>query len=152
MAKSAVRLQVVQVGVFAAMALLAVRAAQVQLLEGRRWAEEAQAQRTERIVLQARRGALTDRHGTPLALTQETYHVGVAANELRDPAKDAPRVARQLRLPTPEVQRGLRRRYAYFAGPYSTLDVQPLRPVRGVHLEPVLNRFHPAPDLARPVH
>src|SRR6267143_2418849 len=98
MARSAVRLQVVQVGVFAAMALLAVRAAQVQLLEGRRWAEEAQAQRTERIVLQARRGTLTDRHGTPLAVTQETYHVGIAPNELRDPARDAALIARQLSL------------------------------------------------------
>src|SRR5437879_5255474 len=151
MAKLAVRLRAVEIVVGGALVCIAGRAAQLQLLEGRRWAEEARAQRTEHIVLPARRGALTDRHGTPLALTQETYHVGVAANELRDPAKDAPRVARQLRLPTPEVQRALRRRYAYFAGPYSTLDVQPLRPVRGVHLEPVLNRFYPAPDLARPV-
>ena len=70
MAKPAVRLRVVELGVFVALALLAVRAAQVQLLEGRRWAEEAQAQRTERIVLQARRGTLSDRHGTPLALTR----------------------------------------------------------------------------------
>src|SRR3989449_5567271 len=88
---------------------------------------------------------------SPLALTQETYHVGVAANELRDPVKDVPRIARRLRLATAEVQRALRRRYAYFAGPYSVIDVQPLRAVRGVHLEPVLNRFYPAPDLARPV-
>src|SRR2546422_7861462 len=151
MAKLAVRLRAVEIVVGGALVCIAGRAAQLQLLEGRRWAEEARAQRTEHIVLPARRGALTDRHGTPLALTQETYHVGVAANELRDPAKDAPRVARQLRLPTPEVQRALRRRYAYFGGPYSTLDVQPLRAVRGVHLEPVLNRFYPAPDLARPV-
>src|SRR5438132_1583134 len=132
MAKLAVRLRAVEIVVGGALVCIAGRAAQLQLLEGRRWAEEARAQRTEHIVLPARRGALTDRHGTPLALTQETYHVGVAANELRDPAKDAPRVARQLRLPTPEVQRALRRRYAYFGGPYSTLDVQPLRAVRGV--------------------
>src|SRR5438445_11109777 len=140
MAKPAARLRAVEVVAGGALVCIAGRAAQLQLLEGRRWAAEARAPRTEHIVLSARRGALTDRHGTPLALTQETYHVGVAANELRDPAKDAPRVARQLRLPTPEVQRVLRRRYAYFAGPYSTLDVQPLRAVRGVHLEPVLNR------------
>src|SRR5439155_21472829 len=43
--------------------LLLGRAAQVQLLQGRRWAEEARARRTERIVLPARRGALLDRHG-----------------------------------------------------------------------------------------
>src|SRR3989441_5008797 len=149
MAKSAVRLQVVQVGVFAALALLAVRAAQVQLLEGRRWAEEAQAQRTERIVLHARRGTLSDRHGTPLALTQETYHVGVAPNELRDPGGDGAVIARQLGLSATAGQQALRKRYAYFAGPFSAPEVQPLRGVRGVHLEPVVNRFYPAPELAR---
>ena len=151
MAKLAVRLRAVEVVVGGALVCIAGRAAQLQLLEGRRWAEEARAQRTEHVALPARRGALTDRHGTPLALTQETYHVGVAVNELRDPAKDVPRIARRLRLATADVQRALRRRYAYFAGPYSVIDVQPLRAVRGVHLEPVLNRFYPAPDLARPV-
>src|SRR2546425_9711446 len=84
MARPAVRIQVVEFGVLAGLALLVGRAAQVQILHGRRWAEEAQAQRTERIVLQARRGTLYDRHGTPLAVTQETYHVGIAPNELRD--------------------------------------------------------------------
>src|SRR5256886_1607385 len=151
MAKLAVRLRAVEVVVGGALVCIAGRAAQLQLLEGRRWAEEARAQRTEHVALPARRGALTDRHGTPLALTQETYHVGVAVNELRDPAKDVPRIARRLRLATADVQRALRRRYAYFAGPYSVIDVQPLRAVRAVHLEPVLNRFYPAPDLARPV-
>jgi cell division protein FtsI (penicillin-binding protein 3) len=43
----------------------------------------------------------------------------------------------------------LRKRYAYFAGPYSALEVQPLRTVRGVHLEAVLNRFYPDPSVAR---
>ena len=148
MAKPAVRLEFVERGVFAVLALLVVRAAQVQLLEGRRWAEAAQAQRTERIVLQARRGTLSDRHGTPLALTQETYHVGVAPNELRDAARDGALIARQLGL-TGRWQEALRRRYAYFAGPFSALEVRPLRSIRGVHLEAVVNRFYPAPELAR---
>ena len=149
MAKPAVRLEFVERGVFVALALLVVRAAQVQLLEGRRWAEAAQAQRTERIVLQARRGTLSDRHGTPLALTQETYHVGVAPNELRDPARDGALIARQLGLAARGWQEALHRRYAYFAGPFSALEVRPLRSIRGVHLEAVVNRFYPAPELAR---
>jgi cell division protein FtsI (penicillin-binding protein 3) len=148
MAKLIVRLQVVEIGVCLGLALLVARAAEVQLLQGRRWAEEAQAQRTERIVLAARRGALLDRHGTPLALTQETYHVGVAPNELRDPAKDGALIARQLALSARAWSQALRRRYAYFAGPFSALEVQPLRSVRGVHFEPVLNRFYPAPEMA----
>jgi cell division protein FtsI (penicillin-binding protein 3) len=149
MARPAVRLQVVEIGVFVAVALLALRAAQVQLLQGRRWAEEAQAQRTERIVLQARRGTLSDRHGTPLALTQETYHVGIAPNELRDPARDGAVIARQLGLARGAWPQLLHKRYAYLAGPFSALEIQPLRGVRGVHLEAVVNRFYPAPDLAR---
>src|SRR2546422_7026937 len=109
----------------------------------------SQAQRTERIVLQARRGTLYDRHGTPLAVTQETYHVGIAPNELRDPTADGALISRRLGLTARAWQLALRRRYAYFAGPYSALEVQPLRSVRGVHLEPVLNRFYPDPAVAR---
>src|SRR6266446_6778111 len=125
MARPAVRIQVVQFGVLLGLALLVGRAAQVQILQGRRWAEEAQAQRTERIVLQARRGAL------------------------RDPAADGALISRRLGLAAPTWQQALRRRYAYFAGPYSALEVQALRSVRGVHLEPVLNRFYPDPSVAR---
>src|SRR5437870_6091722 len=149
MARPAVRIQVVEFGVLVGLALLVGRAVQVQILHGRRWAEEAQAQRTERIVLQARRGALYDRHGTPLAVTQETYHVGIAPNELRDPTADGALISRRLGLTAGAWQLALRRRYAYFAGPYSALEVQPLRSVRGVHLEPVLNRFYPDPAVAR---
>src|SRR5207245_489272 len=82
----------------------------------------AQVHRTERIVLPARRGTLSDRHGTPLALTQETYHVGVAPNELRDPARDGALIARQLGL-TGRWQEALHKRYAYLAGPFSALEV-----------------------------
>src|SRR5216117_1422047 len=149
MARPAVRLRVVEACVFLGLLLLLSRAAQVQLLQGRRWAEEARAQRTERIVLAARRGALLDRHGAPLALTQETYHVGVAPNELRDPAQDGELIARRLGISGRAWQQALRQRYAYFAGPYSALEVEPLRRVRGVHLEPMPSRFYPAPALAR---
>src|SRR5216117_2965710 len=148
MAKLAVRLQVIQAAMFVGLVALIGRAAQVQLVQGKRWASEAQIQRTEHIVLSARRGALLDRYGTPLALTQETYHVGVAPNELRDPVKDGALIARRLALSARAWSQALRRRYAYFAGPFSALEVQPLRNVRGVHFEPVLNRFYPAPEMA----
>jgi len=150
-AKPLVRLAVVEIGIGAALLALMLRAGQVQLLEGRRYAAAARAQRTERVVLDARRGTLSDRHGLGLALTQETYHVGIAPNELRDPPRDAAIIARQLRLARSDVDRGLRRRYAWFAGPFTTADVQPLRTMRGIHLEPLLRRFYPSPDFARAV-
>jgi len=151
MAKPLVRLRVVEIGVGVALLALVLRAAQVQLVEGRRYAAAAKRQRTEHVVLDARRGTLFDRHGTAIALTQETYHVGIAPNELRDPARDAATIARQLRLPQSDVQRGLRKRYAWFAGPFTALEVQPLRTLRGVHLEPVLRRFYPSREFARAV-
>ena len=151
MAKPLVRLRVVEIALGAALLALVLRAAQVQLLEGRKYAAAAKSQRTERVVLEARRGTLFDRHGLGLALTQETYHVGIAPNELRDPPRDAATIARRLHLAPRDVDRGLRRRYAWFAGPYTTLEVQPLRSMRGVHLEPVLRRFYPSPEFARAV-
>ena len=152
MAKLPVRLQVIEGALLLGLIALVGRAAQVQLIQGNRWSTEARVQRTEQIVLAARRGALSDRHGKPLALTQETYHLGVAPNELRDPERDAEILARQLRVPLTDIRVALRKRYAYFAGPFTTVQVRPLRALRGVHLEPVVNRFYPQPDLGAGGH
>lgn len=150
MAKPAVRMQVVQFVMLAGLLAVLARSAQVQLMQGGQWAAEARQQRTERVVLEARRGTLFDRHGTPLALTQETYHVGVAANELRDPQQDAVTIARALKLSPFAVRSDLHsKRYAYFFGPFSAIQVQDIRNLHGVHLEPVLRRFYPEPSFAR---
>jgi cell division protein FtsI/penicillin-binding protein 2 len=151
MAKSVVRLQALEIAILAGLAGVLARSAEVQVLHGRRYAAEVRAQRTESVTLDARRGGLFDRNGTAIALTQETYHVGVAPNELRDPASDALAIARALRLSPVAVRERLRKRYAYFSGPYGALDVRAIRELRGVHLEAVLNRFYPAPDFARAV-
>lgn len=149
MARPAVRIQVVQWVLLGLLAALVARAAQVQLLQGERWAARAQARRTDRIVLPARRGTLFDRSGMPLAVTQETYHVGIARNELRRPSADWAVIARRLGLSERAVRRARDRRYAYFAGPFTAVQVEPLRAIRGVHLEPLLNRFYPSADLAQ---
>src|SRR3989442_15302007 len=149
MARPAVRIQTIQVLMLLALLGLVGRAAQVQLVQGKGWADEARASRTERIVLGARRGTLSDRHGTPIARTLETYHVGVAPNELRDPRRDGAAIAEALRLSPVQWQQALHKRYAYFGGPYSAITVDPIRAIRGVHLEPVLNRFYPSAALAR---
>jgi cell division protein FtsI (penicillin-binding protein 3) len=151
MAKPLVRLGFVEVGLGLALLALVLRAAQVQLIKGRTYAASAAKQRTERVVLEARRGTLFDRHGTAIALTQETYHAGVAPNELRDPRRDVATIARQLRLDPRDVERAMQRRYAWFAGPFTAQEVQPIRSMRGVHLEPVLRRFYPSQEFARAV-
>lgn len=151
MAKPIARIRVLELGIFAGLVLVLGRAAQLQLVEGRRWAEQAREQRTVTEVLRARRGALYDRHGSPLALTQEFYRVGVAPNELREPSRAARQVAAALGLPSRRVRQDLRtRKWAYYAGPYSALQVDSIRRLRGVYAEGLYLRNYPARELARP--
>jgi cell division protein FtsI (penicillin-binding protein 3) len=151
MAQPVTRVRIVQ-GAFAlAIVALLARSAQVQLVDGAEHAAAAAAQRTERVELPARRGGIYDRNGVTLALTQEVFHVGVAPNELANKARDAQAIARHLRRPASDVRRRLQRRYAYFHGPYTSVEIEPLRAMRGVHLTTELIRFYPAPELAAPI-
>lgn len=149
MAKPVVRLRVVQVAFGLAVVAVVVRAAQVQVVQGAAFREQARGQRTEHVVLPARRGTIYDRNGVPLALTREVYHVGVAPRELRHRPQDARAIASALRLSRQSVDRALQREYAYFGGPYGATQVAPLRAVRGVHLTGELVRFYPSGDFAR---
>jgi cell division protein FtsI (penicillin-binding protein 3) len=148
-AKPAVRLGVVQVAFGLAIVAVVARAAQVQLVEGAAYRAKAREQRTERVVLPARRGAIYDRNGVPLALTRDVYRVGVAPRELRDRSRNAAAIARALGVSRRAVDRALRRPYAYFGGPYTASRVEPLRAVRGVHLTHELQRFYPSAEFAR---
>jgi cell division protein FtsI (penicillin-binding protein 3) len=152
MSRSAARIAAVQVCFALGIAAIVARAAQLQLVQGGRWAAEAERQRTERSVLPARRGAIYDRNGEPLAVTQEFYHVGVAANELEDRRAAVRLLARQLGLPIGVVEREIsRKRWAYWHGPYTATQVHPLRSIKGIHLDGSYRRFDPTLGLARAV-
>lgn len=135
--------------VLAALAVVA-RAAQLQLLQGPHWSSRAGQQHTATISLPARRGALLDRNGVPLAISQETFAVGVAPRELDDPARAARSLAATTGRPATEIARQLRgsRVWIEWPGPYTWEQVRPLRELRGVHLTRKLERFYPRPQLA----
>ncbi len=152
MTRFAARIATVQCCFALGVAAIVARAAQLQLVQGGRWAAEAEQRRTERSVLPARRGAIYDRHGVPLAVTQEFYHVGVAANELEDRRAAIRLLARQLGRSAQAVEREMsRQRWAYWHGPYTATQVQPLRGVRGIHLDGNYRRFDPTRGLARAI-
>jgi cell division protein FtsI (penicillin-binding protein 3) len=153
MAKPSARIAVVQFGFALGVLAIVARAAQLQLFQGPRWAEQAARQRTERAVLPAKRGGLYDRNGVPLALTQEFYHVGVAPNELVDPRSAGRQLARSLGIQSGTVWRDLRsgKRWIYYHGPYTATQVQPLRDLEGIHLSRDFQRFYPSRSLARPI-
>jgi cell division protein FtsI (penicillin-binding protein 3) len=150
-AKPEVRLTIVGLGLAVGLAALMARAAQVQLVDGGKYAAQAESQRTDSVELPARRGTLYDRAGVPLATTQEVFHVGLDPRELRDRTADARRVARQLGLSESEVRRALRKKYAHFEGPFSAAQVLPLRGMAGVYLTTDLVRSYPDPDFAQPI-
>jgi cell division protein FtsI (penicillin-binding protein 3) len=153
MAKPTTRIAVVQLGFALAVLAILARAAQLQLFQGRRWAEQAARQRTERAVLPAKRGGLFDRTGVPLALSQEFYHVGVAPNELANARAAGRQLIRCLGVTPATVWRDLRagKRWIYYHGPYTATQVQPLRQLDGIHLSRDFQRFYPSQGLARPI-
>jgi cell division protein FtsI (penicillin-binding protein 3) len=152
MARFAARVRVVEAVLALTAVIVIARAAQLQLMQGGQWRTEAERVRRERVVTPARRGGLYDRDGVPLAVTQESFHVGIAPNELKDIGADGRTVAQALSLPLARVQRDLRaKRWAWYGGPYTGLEIRPLRSVRGVHLEEEFARHYPSGGLARPV-
>jgi cell division protein FtsI (penicillin-binding protein 3) len=153
MAKPTARIGAIQFGFAIGILAVLTRAAQLQIVEAERWEREAARQRTEKVVLPARRGALYDRNGIPLAITQEFYHVGVAPNELEDVRAAFVLMVRNLGVSAPALNREFqaRKRWIYLHGPFNATQVQPLRAIHGVHLTGEFQRFYPSRDLARPI-
>jgi cell division protein FtsI (penicillin-binding protein 3) len=152
MARPQARIAVIQFGFALGIIAILGRAAQLQIMQGDQWAAQAERQRTERIILPARRGALYDRNGAPLAVSQEFYHVGVAPNELAD-ARALQLLSRHLGVSRAELGRDVRagKRWIYFHGPFTATRVQPLRRLPGVHISGDFQRFYPSRALARPI-
>lgn len=152
MAKPVVRIHAVEIVFLLAVAAVIGRAAQLQIVEGGHWSREAARLRTTHEVMPARRGTIFDRNGSPLAVTQEFYHLGIAPNEITDRADLIRKVSRSLGIPAARLTRDLRgKSYAYYHGPFTAQQVETVRSLPGVHLEPEYDRFYPALNLARPV-
>ena len=126
------------------------RAVQVQLWQGGGYAAEASRTRTEVRRLEARRGTLYDRRELPLAVTQESYRVGIAPNEVTERSALIRVASRQLGVSAATLQRGFAadKPYLYFYGPYTASDVEPLRAFKGVHFEGEFLRRYPSQRLA----
>ncbi|TFG46948.1 MAG: PASTA domain-containing protein [Gemmatimonadales bacterium] len=149
MARIHARIGLIQVVLVASLLGIVVRAAQVQLVMGGAYADEAAKSRTELRTLEARRGTLYDRGGLSMAVTQESYRVGIAPNEVEERTALIRVAARQLDVSASALKRDFARKpYLYFYGPFTATDVEPLRAFKGVHIEGVFLRFYPSQRLA----
>ncbi|MDQ3556239.1 MAG: penicillin-binding protein 2, partial [Gemmatimonadota bacterium] len=137
-----------------AAALLVVgRAVQLQAFEGERWAQVARGQHQERRPLPARRGAIYDRQGIPLALSHETFQLSVATRELSDARAVSESLQRVLGLPPALARRATAagRRWVVIPGRFSAAQYRALADVPGLHWERRLERFYPRGEVAREV-
>jgi cell division protein FtsI (penicillin-binding protein 3) len=153
MAKVTARIRLLEVVFGLAIVAVIVRAAQLQILQGSRWSQEAEQERKAHVVLPARRGGIYDRNGVALAVTQEYFHVGIAPNEIDERATTIRAVSRGLELPASHVARDLSsgKRWIYYHGPFTGLQVQALRSLPGIHLTTEFARHYPAGPLGRAV-
>ena len=131
--------------------LIVARATHVQVAQGPFWREQAERQHRTSVEIAAVRGSVVDRSGVELAISRETFRVGVAPGELRDVDEATRLLAEILGLEervvrrattSPKVWRVLPR--AYPASVREALDG-----IRGVYPQPEHRRFYPQGDLAR---
>ena len=137
----------------AAALAICVRAGQIQLVQGPTWRAMAEAQHQTHMVVPATRGSILDRDGTPLAVSRERIRVSVAPREIVDVEATESLLQETLGLSRSSVARLTSGPRVWAVAPdlYAPVVREQLRGVRGVHLEPVLQRFHPHGDLARGV-
>lgn len=129
--------------------VVVARAADLQVLEGADWRDEAERQHRRTAAIPAARGSILDRDGVPLAVSHETFRVNVAPHEVKDRPGTAELLSRALDVSRAEADRVLRsdRRWVVLPGRYSPTVREALMGVRGVYVERELRRFHPHGEL-----
>ena len=153
MAKPAARTGFIQFCLGLGMLAVLGRSAQLQLVRGDEFAERAARQRTSTVIMPARRGTIYDRAGTPLVVSQEQFHVSIAPEQVGDRLATARAVGKALGENAGRLARELAsgRRSVYRHGPFTAVQVQALRDLPGVHLEPLQRRLRYGDDFAAPL-
>ncbi len=137
------RSQVVHGALGAFAGLLVIRAAQVQLWEGRAWAARAHKQHYGAKAIPAPRGALLDARGVPLAQSRELVKHSIAPQEVRD-RRALGKSLRKLGVPPAWVTRATdaKRRWVVLPGRYLPVDASDVTAMRGVYTEVAIDRVY----------
>lgn len=133
--------------VHAALAFLAlgvlIRAAHVQVVQGRAWSEAADRQHYTAREVPAPRGRILDASGAVLATTREVVKLEIAPREVRDLRK-LRRALAQAKVPEQWIARAVdtKRQWVSIPGRYVAEDVAGLTATRGVYTTPVSDRTY----------
>src|SRR5688500_12807504 len=108
----------------------------------------AATQQEADLIVPARRGAITDRTGTELAVSQPATTIAATPYLIEDPARAARQLSELLDLPEDEILRQLARRDTGFAYVARHVPAARARKVQALHLEglefiPEFTRVYP---------
>ncbi|HEV3051126.1 MAG TPA: penicillin-binding protein [Longimicrobium sp.] len=145
------RLLIVCIGLAALLVL--GKAVYLQAFEVDHWRQVAAEQQQARVPLPARRGAILDRDGVPLALTRETFGLAIAPNEVTDRAALVGAMVDALELSRAAARRATdpRRKWVVLPGRFTAEQRRALGDERGLHWERRLERFYPQGSVGREV-
>ncbi|HEY2145880.1 MAG TPA: penicillin-binding transpeptidase domain-containing protein [Steroidobacteraceae bacterium] len=148
--RSAVVLGLIVLGV----AGLAARAVELQLVDHRYLASQGDARSMRVVKISAHRGAITDRHGEPLAVSTPVDSIWVNPQELNDNIDQLPRLARALKEDQQTLARritsNLDREFLYLVRhmpPEQAAHIKALE-IPGVYLSREYQRYYPAGEVS----
>jgi cell division protein FtsI (penicillin-binding protein 3) len=133
--------------------LVIARAAWVQAVSGGGLSAEAAGQQTESVVVPGTRGAILDRHGKDLAISEDAATVFATPYQVKDPEAAARKLAPILDLEEGDVLETLADRESGFAYLARKVDLPTADRVReldihGIDLLPDSRRIYPQGELA----
>ncbi|HEX2077578.1 MAG TPA: penicillin-binding protein [Longimicrobium sp.] len=133
--------------------LVLARAVHLQAFQAEHWRQVAAEQQQARVPLPARRGAILDRDGVPLALTRETFGLSIAPNEVTDRNALVGAMADALEMTRAEARRATdpRRRWVVLPRRFTAEQRRALGDARGLHWERRLERFYPQGRVGREI-
>lgn len=133
--------------------VIIARAAQLQIVEHDRWLSAAEEQHRQRVELPARRGAIYDRDGVPLAISHEVFQVAVAPREIRDAEEVVHALVDGLEIDERSARRIVESDdvWVVLPGRFDAEQRQKAGTLRGIHYERHFERFYPQGDVGREI-
>ena len=135
------------------LALAGLRAGWLGVVKADALRKAAATQQTARVTVPARRGAITDRNGIELAVSQPALTVAATPYLIKDPVKVAAKLAKPLRTPKGKLLRQLSRRdtgFAYLARRVPAIRARRVErmKIEGLEFIPEARRTYPRDFLA----
>jgi cell division protein FtsI (penicillin-binding protein 3) len=137
------------------LALVLVRAAWLQAVEGSEYRADARSQQTEMVTVPGVRGAILDRNGQKLAVSEDAASVFATPYQVEDPPATASKLARILKLDSDDVLERITADsgFEYLARKVDlpTADAVGDLDLAGIGLLPDSRRIYPEGELASQV-